>query len=240
MLCSALWQTGVAGRPNEFFGPTLHEEFLSNERVLKVGDVRDYMEQCIDYSTTENGVFGTKLLANQTPVFLQKAVEHQNKFFDSLNNAIHAEFPNVQYIFLTRQNKIKQAISYYRALMTGDWYIIKDSRLPKEDRFVDYNHFRIQRCYQQVSMSERYWENYFRAHSISPLRISYEDLIENYSDTFRRVLAFLDLHSDVPLPEPRTTKIASKRSLEWEKEFLMHGRIPEYTAADDINIWALF
>jgi hypothetical protein len=60
----------------------------------------------------------------------------------------------------------------------------------------------------------------------------------NYSDSLRHMLAFLGLPADVPLPDPRTTKIISERRLEWEKQFFAHGRIPELTAADAMNIWA--
>src|SRR4051812_11663231 len=87
MLCSILSQTGIAGRPAEFFGPSLTEEFMANDAIIGAADIEGYMDAIKRHATTANGVFGMKILALQTGVFLQRAAEHKKMAFASLKTA---------------------------------------------------------------------------------------------------------------------------------------------------------
>lgn len=227
MLCSALRQTGVAGHPSEFFGQTLGEEILNNRNVNKLENIESFMDRMVEVSTTPNGVFGTKLPANHVGMFLRRASEHNGRKFASLREAFETEFPNLHYVHLHRENKVAQAISLYRAVMTGLWRRIAGDASASQRPEPEYDHFAIQRCYQDIVLSDRYWEGFFGYHGITPIRLSYDEMASNYDPTIRRLLASLGLPWHMDVPTPRTSKLADERSLAWEAEFKRHGELPK-------------
>ncbi len=241
MLCSILSQTGIAGQPSEFFGPTLQEEFKSNRYRVHASDVKDYMERIMACATTENGVFGMKLLANQAPIFMRYAAEHRKRPFASLREALESEYPTIRYLLLTRENKVAQAISYYRGLMTGHWQRgVNSQKHQTPAPTVEYDHFAIQRCYQDILLFDAYWEGYFRTHGISPLTFTYEELVSRRGPTMERVLKYLGLTSTIPIPEPTTIKLANEESLAWEDEFRHRGPMPDHSIALQLPAWPPF
>lgn len=239
MLCSILAQTGIAGKPGEYFGPTLNEEFKSNRKIVHAGDVNEYMNRVSTCSATPNGVFGLKLLASQSEIFLRRAAEHKNVPFTSLREALEAEFPNLQYVWLTRENKVAQAISFYRALMTQTW-VLRGNVSAVQKTPVSYDHFAIQRCYQDIMLSEAYWAGFFRTHDMSPLLLTYEELIGQRESVIQHTLRYLGLPTDIRIPSPNTIKLANEESLVWETEFRKNGRLPEMPASQETKIWAPF
>lgn len=228
MLCSILAQTGVAGKPSEFFGPTLNEEFKSNRLVAHAADVRDYMDKVVETSTTPNGVFGMKLLASQTEVFMRRAAEHRATPFASLREALESEFPRLRYIWLKRTNTVAQAVSFYRALSTQTWVRLASKPQPQPPKPV-YDRFAIQRCYQDIGASDVYWQGYFSAHNITPLIITYEELIRERDASIQHILRYLNLISDIRIPTPRTEKLADADSVAWEREFRDSDSLPTLT-----------
>jgi LPS sulfotransferase NodH len=237
MLSSILQQTGIAGNPREFFGPTLVEELLAQRLSTKApaNDVRDLFSMIFAESTTPNGVFGMKLLGPHTHAFIRRCAERRGRPFTSLRDAIDDAFPGVRYIRLTRSNRVAQAISMYCAILTQEWIRLKGAKQTRQ-REVLYNRFAIQRCYQEVAASEAYWDGYFSRHSIEPLTISYEHLIVERSAVIQHVLRYLELPSDIPIPEPKTEKLASEESEAWEKEFRDTDSLPPIASPE--YVWA--
>ncbi|MDO8408306.1 MAG: Stf0 family sulfotransferase [bacterium] len=237
MLCSILRQTGHAGRPGEHFGPTLNEEFNSNRHAVHAADVREYVEKAVVVGIGANGVFGTKLLASMTPVFMQRASEHAKKPFYSLRIALEETFTDLHYVRLIRKNRVAQAISYYRALRTQLW-VTATGAASAQALSLEYDHFGIQRCYQHVADSESYWDGYFKTHGIEPLTIYYEDILSNRESVLREVFQEIGLSRDLPVPEARTAKLSGEESRVWEEEFRRSGWIPDDAIARQMHIWA--
>jgi len=237
MLCSLLEQTDIAGRPSEFFGPTLFEELLANRSVVHARDISEVMGRIRSTCTSENGVCGIKLLAPQTELFLRRAADDRQVPFASLKDALEAEFPGLRYILLTRENKVAQAISYYRAIINRVWRRGTDEA-PRPGRPVAYDHFAIQRCLQECIASDAYWDGYFERHGITAHRVTYEALAADYESEVRRILTFLDLSRNVLVKPPETAKLANEESVAWETEFLEHGRVPEPEPLPPERLWA--
>jgi len=239
MLCSALWQLGTAGRPSELFGPTLGEEFISNRQLVKATHTTQWMEEARKVSMTDNGVFGTKLLANQTPVFLRRACEHRGVAFSSLYGALQSELPNLRYILLTREDKVAQAISFYTAIATQVWRRTEAEQVVSTTPLA-YDRFALERCYQDVIASDRYWEGFFATHGISPHRITYEMLTEQYEHSMRNLLTYLSLPEPDVLPRPKTIKLANALSAELATLFKREGLPEEERGLQPNMLWAPF
>ncbi len=229
LLSSALWQTGIAGRPSEYFNIGYRDEFIIS-RQLGITAEREYVPALIRASTTSNGVFGTKLHAFQTWPFLRRVSQYQNVHLQSLRAALEAVFPNVHYIFLTRQEKMRQAVSYYRAIMTNEWVRKIGEKAPPHDTAIEFDHFAIDKCRALIEASDLYWEGFFEKNRITPLRLTYEELTEQYDATVRSSLRFLGLSDLDMAPPPAIVKLANERSNAWEQRLLKLGEL--YSPAD--------
>jgi len=221
----------VAGKPDESITLSFREE-VRRAKQLGTQDFREYIERAITASTTENGVFGTKLHAFQTMAFLTRISEFRSEPIVSLQAAFNRQFPNTRYIFLTRGEKVKQAISYYRALMTDEWHrLSKTGEIERVAGPISFDQYGIKKSLAFIERSDAYWESYFKAHKLSPLRLTYEELVGSYESSIRRVLDFLGLPADVSVPGQVVQKMGDERAIAWEKEFLSLEKVAPATVS---------
>ena len=228
LLAQALASTGKAGRPHEYFD--IHDE---NEqfwrRTLAIASDAEYASKAVAAGTTENGVFGLKLLWHQSP-----------RLIAALRAALPADVPLAaatsahglwelqigappRYIWLRRRNKIAQAISYLRASKTGRWRstdAVNDDRRQNGDAAVTFDFDEITRYVQAVTNFDLQWQQYFRQHRVKVLAVMYENFVRSYAETVFSVLDFLQIPRDgVAVTAPRLARQADALSLEWERQF---------------------
>ena len=85
-------------------------EGVSFDEFLRVG---------IEKGTTANGVFGTKIHAHHVePLAKQMGIRHDPW------QVLRRLFPDAKYVQLRRKNRRAQAISWYRAEITNQWWLI--------------------------------------------------------------------------------------------------------------------
>ncbi len=125
LLCAALWNTGVAGRPAEYFD--IHGRNEAHWRKqFAIQDEAEYLSKIIHAGTTANGVFGFKLHCHQVPALIGKLRADRearglpdepapSNLPDIIHPMLRARLGHTSYIWLRRKNKIAQAISYFRA-----------------------------------------------------------------------------------------------------------------------------
>lgn len=110
LLGDALSSTGVAGYPNEW----LHYQFKSPEN-LKIED----LEQIWSQGTTSNGVFGIKINFEQRWIDAFRSLYHLPPVL-SRAEVWSTGFPNCnKHIYMTRRNKVRLAVSWWRAIVSG-------------------------------------------------------------------------------------------------------------------------
>jgi len=118
LLAHTLADTGYAGRPSDYFGDEEREP-NTREWGLPDGDLAAYIRAVRDKATTPNGVLGSKMMWN---------------VFDSLRSSLRppagtepglefmrTTFPDPQFIWLRRADKVRQGISWWRAAVTDQW-----------------------------------------------------------------------------------------------------------------------
>ncbi len=236
MLCSSLMQTGITGNPAEFFNPPLLNQLYTIQR-LGLGKDEEFIPKMFETITTQNGVAGLKLPAHHTGFFVEKIAEYMGLPVSTLYSAIDHIFPNVRYIFLTRNDKVAQAVSYFRANVTGEWTRYTDG--VGKAAFVQFHHLGIETCLRRIERSNAYWESYFNLHGISPLRITYEELLGDFESVISRVHRLLNLPIDTPSLLPTTIRMGDSKSKEWAEEFRRLGRI-DLPQIPQTDIWAKF
>ncbi len=204
LLCEALKNTGLAGWPEEFFENTKHtaiaEELaayyqFSHETVLpahnEAATYTDYLTNVLKIGSSSNGVFGAKILWSYFDDFICSLRQIPAYAELPVRDLLPGVFPNLNYIWITRRDKVQQAISFWQAFQRRTWEF--DDSTPRN--FV-FNFEIIDHLLQQILADERDWLRYFDVCGIEPFTVVYEDLVEAYKNTVRDVLQYLQ----IPIP----------------------------------------
>ena len=228
LLSEALSSTNRAGKPNEFFDIYDHNEQFWKRKLGIEGQV-DYFDRTVAAATTSNGVYGVKLLWHQMPAMLAKLkasvpVETEPSADEpSLHRLLSDKLGNPRYIWLRRQNKLAQAISYYRASRTGLWRSVDVRSGPRDvaDRELPFDADAIAAYLKVVNDFDLAWHAYFQRHRVKVLMIVYENFVKAYEPTVGQVLDFLDIdRTGAIVAPPRLERQSDPRSEEWEQRFL--------------------
>src|SRR5207237_3787396 len=101
-------------------------------------------------------------------------------------------FPNLHYIYLFRENKIRQAVSYVRALVSDSWHMeTSTERHEPTDNDSHYNYELILSFYRQLKNEEQAWEKFFLSGSLQPHRVCYESFANCVEGEVRAILQYL-------------------------------------------------
>ena len=216
LLAATLKETGLAGAPEELFRGGIRDEARDRQTVGADAEA-DVIPQLLVRSTTTNGIFGTKLHGFQTSVFMRRVRAMHGEPFASLHAALEHCLPGLRYTWITRDDTVKEAVSYYRALMSDVWHVPRQESwdVPARVREVRFDPVAIGACQAFAEANDLYWDGYFKTHGIEPLHIVYEELARDFESVMRRVFAFLDLPVGTPVPSPATEKLADAESAEW-------------------------
>jgi LPS sulfotransferase NodH len=216
LLCELLKDTGVAGRPEEYFearhdtgapphpgdyldglprtGAGIRDDMTPPEAppyssLDGLSSYRDHLERTFELGTTPNGVFASKLMWRQLPEL--RALASELPEYAGLQTAELLErlFGEPAYVWVSRRDKVRQAVSMWRALQTRSWRHSAGGESP-EDRELVYRFEGIDHLVRTFEAEDRSWQEFFAANGIDALAISYEDDLER--DRERSVRAVLD------------------------------------------------
>lgn len=212
LLCDALINTGLAGAPMEFFNQGYMRDYYE---MWGVNNTRDYLLKLFHKKTTANGIWGFKANYIQMSAFP--------------SGVIQSLFPGLRYIYLSREDKLAQAISELKAEQTQQWHTGVQHTFPgykPQELKYDYKHLKA--IIEYFESEEKRWEIYFIENQIKPLRITYEELISCYDETIKKVLNFLGVNLPANFVIPQTTrfkKLADAVSLEWTARYKKNSEL---------------
>jgi len=219
LLGKALEDTEVAGKPREWFNckPDLLEAFHQANHA----ELQEYLW---NLGSTPNGVFGIRHSFYE-PHFSQ-LIETLRKFPDcpqaeTNRTAIWKHvFPNHRHIFMTRRNKIRLAVSWWKAIQTGEWHLSSNEHPKPIDLSKAYSYDAIDHLYTECTMREAGIQEFFAEGDIAPLTIVYEDFVQQYEQTIQTILDYLELDSrSATIAPPAMAKTADAVSEEWVQRF---------------------
>jgi LPS sulfotransferase NodH len=235
LLCDALSSTGVAGSAEEYFPERwAGGAFVATGAALKDADAwrADWtsipFQQCLDRAlrsgTTPNGVFASKLKWGNMPYLSEMLGALPERGGLSLAEHLDSLFPNLRYVWVTRRNKIRQAVSLVKAMQSNQWKGV--SAQPQGSEAAHYNFHVVDLALRRIVREEAAWEEYFTHAGIAPVTVVYEDLVRNYESTVRRLLDHLKIHlpREYVFPVPRLHKQADAVSDEWVERYHRDAR----------------
>jgi LPS sulfotransferase NodH len=265
LVCHALSETGVAGRPEEYFEALRHSgrPRRPEEYFLGVEDqsIRDhlgeraigseppprsplwsraaydrYLEWAFEAGTTGNGVFGAKLMWNYFGDFVS-LLRNVPAYRDlSLTELLPTVFPDVTFVRVVRANKLRQAVSLWKAVQTATWRedqasakatSIEDDDAPPYRTFIEEHrpqlrfHYRaIAHLLDQLLAEEARWDAFFEHCGIKPVLVLYENFAADYETSTLNLLERLDLAPPEGFEfEPRMKRQSDRINDDWVRRF---------------------
>ena len=236
LLCKGLESTGLAGKPHEAFNVEHGKTLFDMHEVNNYEDLKNKLWQ---EGSSSNGVFGLKhsFYKKRWDILMQEMIQmRQVQPSSNINHeAIWADlFPNCKHIYLTRRNKVRQAVSWWKAIQDNTWHIeAGQNKQQNSDEFYDknYNFDALSHLFKEATLRECAIQSYFKQHHIQPLTIVYEDYIENFEASIRQIVEYLDVDSaSIPVGEFFYSPTANQKSEGWVQRFradLQKGMDPE-------------
>jgi trehalose 2-sulfotransferase len=253
LLCETLRATGVAGQPREYFEelketgvPRRPREYfwgLRSPEVLRLlpaesqldreaeqrptwsrDEYTEHFNAAVHTGTTPNGVFGAKMMWSYFPDFLElmRGIPRFAGMGDG--SLLGTAFPNLSYVFVSRSDKVRQAVSLWRALQTWVWRNASGSAQdePLPERRVVYSFDAIDHLLEQLRRHEDAWRGFFFRIGQQPLQLFYEEVASDPEAAVGRVLESLGLR-DVEVRAPRERPISRQSddiSESWVQSYL--------------------
>ena len=198
---NTIWSTGCLGCPLEY--TNLRGVGLMRDRFRHMQS-KDYWTQVQKIRTSPNGIFGFKTFVPD----LVDILRSQPDLLPLVDSRL--------VIYFTRRDKVAQAVSYYLASKTGRWSF--DSSLPGAVEF-DFNS--IEFYLNLIDVQERDWETLFRVTDTHPLRLYYEDFVNDPHRQTEVVAEYLDARLDPSLviKTPLLKTQSDDANLRWICEF---------------------
>jgi trehalose 2-sulfotransferase len=225
LLCEGLKATGVAGRPEEYFEalpatgrPRAPADFLAGlddpaahallgdapppdpppySSLLDVERPKDHLARVRAWGTTPNGVFGAKVMWGHVadPAAL---------------------FPGARYVWVRRQDTVRQAVSLWRALQTQSW---RDEGSQAARAHATYCFSALRHLVDLLAEHDAAWARFFA--NVPALELSYEEIASDLRRALERTLAHLGIERprDWPPALPAMRRQADELSERWAEAY---------------------
>ncbi len=251
LLCEALTNTQLAGYPAEYFEalratglPTRPKEYftgLDNSEIDHIlgnysriderqpqsfDNYADYLDEVLTRGTTPNGVFGAKVMWGYLDDFIDNTRSIPRYRDLEMPNILSAIFPNLHYILVYRLDKVRQAVSLWKAIQSQTWRVdehqnIAHSTTQHNESELVFNFAAIDHLVQRITSNDAAWQAYFHCIGIQPFTVVYEELVNSYEETASAILHYLGIAvPDRLVFAPRTMqKQSNSLSEEWVERY---------------------
>jgi LPS sulfotransferase NodH len=213
LLCRGLTSTERAGRPAEYLSGPYGKVFRERTGRLWLPEYFDFL---LRRRTSANGVFGLKMHFDQLSVNMPEK-EEQVAFLGQFD----------QLIFMTRRDKLAQAVSLWKAYETGI-YRLADHETAEQLSVppVEYAFHNIAGALSVIAYQEANWRTLLADFADKTFGVTYEDLAGDYASTMQRLLDAMGLGEAIQSlgtrPPGRVQRDHVNR--EWERRFLSELR----------------
>lgn len=221
LLTEALAGTRVAGQPDEFFDVHEDLEAMIRKRFdAENAAIEEYLTRILREAKTPNGVFGWKAHWHQFEHFWRRLLGVPLDDPIVSRGVFARVFPNLRYIWLRRRDRLRQAVSYTRAIQTDVWRSYVD-RPDQPKAAVAFDKASVDKRLDEIDRMEASWERFFQRNGIEPYVVWYEDFVADYQNTLHGVLRHLEvrLPPGFAFPPPRLQKQADEGTERWIEQY---------------------
>ena len=247
----ALQHSGLPRQPVEYFDRERHANIVERLAFREMPDERSrptpnplwspetydrYLAWAIEQGTTPNGVFGAKLMWGYFEDFVSLLRNVPSYRDVPLEDLMTTVFPEVTFIRVVRANKIRQAVSLWKAVQTATWREqdaiqsasvgLDDSEPPYKSFIQDHRpqlrfHYNaIAHLLDGILQEEASWDAFFEHCGISPILVLYENFAADYETSTVRVLERLRLSLPEAFAfEPRMKRQSDDVNDDWARRY---------------------
>lgn len=230
-----LRDTGLAGRPLEHFEILRHSSLPRQPREY-FGDLdldgldellppprsgtpsqeppEAWRTRILRQGRGENGVWGGKLMWGHVEDLVTRARQLPGQAEASLEQVLATLLDDPQLIFVTRREKVAQAVSLWRAVQTQSW---RAGDASKAEAPV-YEYAAIDHLVSQLESDERSWKEWFARTGQRPFVVTYDQLEAAPAETVATVLHALGL-PDASVSVPRLSRQRDDLSAAWVERY---------------------
>ncbi|MFS4579885.1 Stf0 family sulfotransferase [Phaeobacter sp. C3_T13_0] len=235
MLCKLLAATKVAGNPGSLFHTPSIGSWLEyyGLRPDAYGSKEQALEAIFGAAKAkgrgDSDVFGLRLQRGSFDFFMEQLdLLHPNETSDL--DRVEAAFGPTLFIFLTRDDRLDQAISYLRAEQTGLWHRHADGTALEQlepKRSDGYEYKAIKDLVDEFTRVNDAWRRWFEVQAITPLEVSYERLSKEPKAVLGEILNGLGLDGSISHGIPQqTAKLSDKTNKDWRIRFEAQAALP--------------
>jgi trehalose 2-sulfotransferase len=219
LLCELLKETGVAGRPEEYFETLRSTGYPRQPRQYFEGapEVQALLpevdpgtpERAFDWDgvlragTTPNGVFAAKVMYG-----------HLEDLWPRLDGrTLEDVLPGLRYVRVSRADRVAQAVSLWMAIQTQRW---RDEGDDEETHEPVYSSAAIGHLVEQLTAHELAWDEWLVGRD--PIDVPYEELAAAPAVTVTTLLERLGIAGQAPTL-PRLRRQSGERSRDWIERY---------------------
>ena len=220
LLCKALESTGLAGKPNEWL---LEYDTFDLFRKYGVQSPEELQSILWKQGMTPNGVFGLKVSVSEP--HNGKMIETFRKFPGCAGGISRPDvwenaFPNHKHLWMTRRDKIRLAVSWWKAIKSNEWHRRHGENPSVTDVRGEYVYDAICHLFNEAALREVLAEKFFAEGNIVPFTIVYEDFIRDYTGTVRKILEWMGVATqNISFEAPYFDRLADDINDEWAERF---------------------
>lgn len=211
---STMLQIALNSHPDIFCGPEIFHHTLAFNKYSIFKSAKDYLNEIIDVRNEK--VAGFKLQHYQAkPDMSGIGHDASHELIDVRDELVDQGYKIIRPI---RRNKLEQYISLTVAFKTGRWHVFpvgKYTSIPNVKIYFDSNEFK--NWYYNVVKDTDNDLNDTSLNQLERLDVFYEDMVDNWSDTSKKLTDFLDVeHIDL---KPITNKVRYGSLSDWIENY---------------------
>ncbi|CAA9356989.1 MAG: hypothetical protein AVDCRST_MAG29-2653 [uncultured Nocardioidaceae bacterium] len=219
LLCGLLQSTGVAGRPESYFREP-DEHLWAHRWRIPTGadgsfDYRDYVGAAIAAGSTDNGMFGARVMWGTLDELVTKLrAGHPHPEGGELE-LLTEVFGPLHFCHLRRQDTVAQAVSWARAEQTSYWHV-GDT----EVREPAFDFAQIHHLVATIEEHNTAWRDWFTASGIRAHDVTYEQLVADPSGVIGGILDLLGLApASIRSPVSDQRRQADELNADWAERY---------------------
>ncbi len=220
LLCEDMRNTGVLGQPEEYFIP------WNPNKANR--DWQDLLQKMLRARSTENCVFAVKVMANYLPNVdgcMATFVKPRNtsRFFCHFREL----FADALWVFVTREDVGKQAISQVIAQQTG---VSHATRSKQDNHFagklmkgyrddynkdVAYDFLALKAKIDNIVRENMLWRRFFEEWDIDPVILRYEEVVKTFPAHLQTIAKGIGLELEGPFEQRKMVRLSNKINKDW-------------------------
>ena len=150
---------------------------------------------CDLVEASESSVFGFKIALNQVHSLTERLRREGDL---SVTSDLRTIFPGIRFISVRRTDKVAQAVSYWRAVVTDQWHVEAGNTVDLGR--PDYDFDAIKEVLLAVVTEDWLWDTHFAANGIECHHVVYEQYLQRRMSTLATILDFLGVTSPPAVP----------------------------------------